>query len=127
MPIKPQSAKQKGNKLETIIANFYARKLDPFAKRMPRSGAVEGFKADVLKRFYDSWKDECKARKRFSIYDLFNQAVSQCSGIEKPVLHIKGDYKEPLTVIYTKDYFDMREEIHDWRKQNEINRNKKVD
>lgn len=116
--MKAQSAKQKGNRLENEIAKYYQRKLDPNARRMPMSGAADGFKADILKRFYDGWKDECKSRKKMAIYEFWEQTVSQCQGLEKPVLHIKADYKETLTVIRTSDYFDMREELEDWRNQN---------
>ena len=119
MTITKKSAKAKGNKLETIVANFYARKLDSDAKRMPRSGAVEGFKADVLKRFYDGWKDECKWRKKMAIYDFWQQAQEQGSSNDKPVLHIKADNKPVLVVIRIEDYFDMREELQDWRNQSD--------
>ena len=108
------ASKAKGNRLESIIAKFYQRKLDKDARRMPMSGAADGFKADILKRIYDGWKDECKARVSFSIYKHFDQAQSQCNGTEKPVLHIKADYKDPLTIIKTKDYFDLREELQDY-------------
>jgi len=109
------SSKKKGNRLEYEIAKLYNRKLDPQAKRMPTSGAVEGFKSDILKRFYDGWKDECKSRKKMAIYDFWEQTVRQCNGLEKPVLHIKADYKEILTVIRATDYFELREELKDWR------------
>lgn len=112
--MKPKSAKQKGNKLEYEIAKLYNRKLDPFARRMPTSGAVENFKADILKRFYDGWVDECKSRAKIAIYDFWRQAVRQ-AGIDKPVLHIKANNEEILTVIRAKDYFDIREELKDWR------------
>ena len=115
--MKSKSAKQKGNRLEYEIVKLYNRKLDPQARRMPMSGAVEGFKSDILKRFYDNWKDECKSRKKIAIYEWWKQTVSQCNGLEKPVLHIKADHKEILTIIRAKDYFDMREELEDWRNQ----------
>lgn len=124
--MKAKSAKQKGNKLESYIAKMYQRKLDPQAKRMPRSGAVEGFKADILKRFVDNWSDECKWQepdKRVNtgslpIWKWWEQTVNQCSPLEKPVLHVYSNYKEHLTIIRTSDYFDMREELEDWRNQN---------
>ena len=117
--MKARSAKQKGNRLEAYIAKMYNRKLDPHARRMPMSGAVAGFKADILKRFYDGWKDECKSRASITIYKWWEQTTSQCQGREKPVLHIKADHREVLTVIRTEDYFDMREELKDWQDQEE--------
>ena len=113
--MKPQSAKTKGNRLENIIAKFYQRKLDPDAKRMPTSGALEGFKGDILKRFRDGWIDECKSRKHIAIYDWWKQTEDQAGEFNKPVLHIKADHKPILTIMRAEDYFDMREELEDWR------------
>lgn len=111
-----KTSKQKGNKLERIIATFYARKLDKDARRMPTSGAIDSFKGDILKRIYDGWSDECKSRERIVIYEWWDQAVAQ-AGNQKPALHVKANHRDPLTVIATKDYFDMREELQDWREK----------
>jgi len=108
--------KQKGNKLEYKIASLYNRKLDPQAKRMPTSGAIEGFKGDILKKIYDGWIDECKYRKKMAIYDFWKQTQDQAGDINKPVLHINCPHQPLLTVIRAEDYFDMREELEDWRK-----------
>lgn len=112
--MKKSSAKQKGNRLESEIAKYYQNKIDKYAKRMPTSGAIEGFKGDILKRFRDGWSDECKSRANIAIYDWWKQAVDQAGEYDKPVLHIKADHKEILTIIRVKDYFDMREELYDW-------------
>jgi len=117
--MQAKSKKQKGNRLEYIIAKFYNRKLDKRARRMPMSGACQGFKSDILKGHYDGWSDECKCRKSFSIYKLFEQAIRDAHG-QKPVLHIKADYKEPLTVIWSKDYFELREELQDYENSKTI-------
>jgi len=114
--MKPKSAKQKGNRLEYEVAKYYNRKLDKFAKRMPCSGAMDDFKGDILKSHWDGWKEECKSRAKMSIYDFWDQTVRQCT-TEKPVLFIKANNKPILAVIRIQDYFDMREELEDWRKQ----------
>jgi hypothetical protein len=113
----PSPSKQKGNRLEYQVAQFYARKLDPFTRRMPTSGACENFKADILKRFYDGWSDECKSRAKIAVYDWWDQTV-RGAGQAKPVLHIKANHKPILTIIRIEDYFDMREELADWRNKN---------
>jgi hypothetical protein len=109
-------AKQKGNRLEYQVAQFYQRKLDKDARRMPTSGALSNFKSDILKRIYDGWSDECKSRAKIAVYDWWEKTVRQ-SGSAKPVLHIKANNKEILTIIRASDYFDMREELQDWRNQ----------
>jgi len=110
-------AKLKGNRLESFIAKLYQRKLDKDARRMPMSGAADGFKGDILKRFRDGWVDECKSRKKIAIYDWWQQAIEQCGEFDKPVLHIKADNKPVLTVIRAEDYFDLREELYDYIEQ----------
>jgi len=109
------TAKQKGNRLENIVSKFYRRKLDPDTKRMPRSGALSHARADVLKRFHDGWSDECKYREKMSIYEFWNQAQDQ-AGTQKPVLFIQAEFKPVLAVIRIEDYFDLREELEDWKK-----------
>ena len=109
-----KSPKQKGNRLEYKIAQFYQRKLDKDARRMPTSGALDNYKSDILKRIYDGWSDECKSREKIAIYDWWEQAVRQ-AGINKPVLHIKANHKPILTVMSVEDYFELREELQDWR------------
>jgi len=108
------SAKQKGNRLEYEVAKFYQRKLDKDARRMPCSGALDNNKGDILKRIWDGWSDECKSREKIAIYDWWEQTVRQANS-DKPVLFIKGNNKPILAVIRIEDYFDMREEILDWR------------
>jgi len=112
------TAKQKGNRLEYEVAKFYQRKLDKDARRMPCSGALDNNKGDILKRFWDGWSDECKSRKSIAIYEWWNQTVTQAQG-QKPVLFIKGNNRPILTVIKIEDYFDMREELQDWRNMSE--------
>ena len=114
----PKTKKQKGNRLEYEVAKFYNRKLDPQARRMPMSGACDGFKGDILKRFYDGWSDECKSRDKMKVYDWWQQAVNQ-AGIHKPVLFIKANNKPILAIIRIEDYFDMREELEDWRNKSQ--------
>ena len=113
-----KTPKQKGNRLEYEIAKYYNRKLDPYAKRMPMSGALQDFKADILKRHYDGWVDECKSREKIAIYKWWEQAVCQANG-KKPVLFIKANHRPILAVISVEDYFDMREELWDWNNPEE--------
>jgi len=112
------SAKQKGNRLEYEVAKFYQRKLDKDARRMPCSGALDNNKGDILKRIQDGWSDECKSRKSIAIYDWWEQTIRQAKE-DKPVLFIKGNNKPILVVIKIEDYFDMREELLDWRLMSE--------
>lgn len=107
--MKPASAKAKGSRLERKIAQYYRRYLGMEAKRMPLSGADSMLKGDIVKRFWDGWTDECKNQERINIWDCWSQAREQ-AGNNKPVLHISRNNGPELTVIYTRDYFNLRAE-----------------
>jgi len=112
----PSPSKIKGNSLEAKVAQFYQRKLDKDARRMPCSGALDNNKGDILKRIWDGWSDECKSREKIAIYEWWEQTVRQAPN-QRPVLFIKANNKPILAIVRIEDYFDMREELIDWRNQ----------
>lgn len=72
-------------------------------------------KGDIFKGEADEYVEECKNQERVQLWQWWQQAKDQCSGLEKPVLHVSGNYREILTVIRFEDWLDMRKEIKDWR------------
>ena len=113
----PATKKQKGSKYEREIAKFYRRKLFPRAQKMPMSGAMQFHKGDIFKGEHDNWMDECKCQEKVQLWEWWNQTIEQCGAYQKPVLHIKRNYSESLTVMRTSDYFELREEIYDLIKE----------
>lgn len=113
----PATKKQKGSKYEREIAKFYRRKLFPRAQKMPMSGAMQFHKGDIFKGEHDNWMDECKCQEKVQLWEWWNQTTEQCGAYQKPVLHIKRNYSESLTVMRTSDYFELREEIYDLIKE----------
>lgn len=112
----PQSKKAKGNRLEKQIAQAYRSSgLFPKAQRMPMSGAMTFNKGDIFKGELDEWVDECKNQEKVQIWKFWDQAVEQCTGLEKPVLHISGNFRPVLSVIKFEDFLDMRKEIKELR------------
>jgi len=109
----PKTKKAKGNRYEREIAKRYRDKLFPSAERMPTSGAMMLHKGDILKGEKDVWVDECKCQETTKLWEWWKQAVEQCSEEEHPVLHIKRNNTESLTVVRTEDYFLLRETIKD--------------
>jgi len=110
----PQSKKQKGNRLEREIAGMYRHyDIDPKATRMPMSGAMTHFKGDIWKPNDYAYVDECKNQEKVSLWAWWNQATSQASGAQTPLLHISGNYRPILTVMKVETYFDLRREILD--------------
>ena len=112
------SRKAKGTRLEREIAAAYRSSgLFLKAQRMPMSGAMQFHKGDIFKGESDEFVDECKNQEKIQIWKFWQQAVDQCSGLEKPVLHISGNYRPILTVIKFEDFLDMRLEIKEAREQ----------
>lgn len=111
------SRKAKGSRLEKEIAKRYSKRLYPKSTRMPMSGAMAFHKGDILKRddkgrvVYDVWLDECKNQEKVKLWEWWEQTIEQCGAYQKPVLHIKRNYSEGLTVMRTEDYFELRETI----------------
>ncbi len=112
------SRKAKGSRLERDIASSYrSTGLFPKAQRMPMSGAMQFHKGDIFKGEMDEWVDECKNQEKIQLWKFWEQAVAQCSGLEKPVLHVSGNYRPILSVMRFEDFLDMRLEIKEAREQ----------
>lgn len=112
--MKPASKKAKGNRLEYKVAELYRRyDIDKKATRMPMSGAMANFKGDIHKPNDYEWVDECKNQEKVSLWKWWNQTISQAKGMQKPVLHIGGNYRPILTVMRIEDYMDLRKTIKD--------------
>lgn len=110
------SKKAKGSRLEKQIASAYrSTGLFPKAQRMPMSGAMQFHKGDIFKGESDEYVEECKNQEKVQIWKFWDQAVDQCSGLEKPVLHISGNYRPVLSIIRFEDFLDMRLEIKQLR------------
>jgi hypothetical protein len=114
MATTPASKKAKGNRLERKIAEMYRRyDIDKKATRMPMSGAMTHFKGDILKPNDYAYVDECKNQERVELWKWWEQAQSQASGAQIPLLHISGNNRPILTVMSAEAYFDLRREILD--------------
>lgn len=107
--MKPAQKRQKGCRYERFIAKLYREfGIDTQAQRMPLSGAHKNLKSDIQKPEDTEWLDECKHRETTHIWEWWKQVVSQCRKGQHPVLHIKKNYHESLTVLRTEDYMQLR-------------------
>ena len=71
----PASKKQKGTRLEKEVAkrmNEVLREYGVNAKRMPMSGAIEGFKSDIFINLPVSI--ECKNSEKWNVPEYWEQA-----------------------------------------------------
>lgn len=82
---------------------------------MPMSGAMQFHKGDIFKGELDEWVEECKNQERVQLWSWWDQAVSQVTGLEKPVLHISGNYRPTLSVVRFEDLLDLRLEVKQLR------------
>lgn len=115
-----RSRRAKGNRLEQDIAKRYTDLGNP-ARRMPMSGGMSGgfSRGDILKRYHDGIVDECKNTERHNLWDEWNQASEQAGQINMPALHISANNKPTLTVIRTKDYFDLLAQSEKYQSMNQ--------
>ena len=56
---------------------------------------------------YNQHGVECKSRAKFAVYDIISQAESHVTKGTKPLVIIKANRKEPLAVVYAKDFLEM--------------------
>jgi hypothetical protein len=101
----PASKKQKGTRLEKEVAKRITEVLGEYgikAKRMPMSGAIEGFKSDIFINLPVSI--ECKNSEKWTIPEWWDQASSQAGLGKMPILVMSRNYcNDPLAVIRFED------------------------
>jgi hypothetical protein len=99
------SKKAKGTRLEKYIAERMNKVLGEYgvrAKRMPMSGAIEGFKSDIFVNLPVSF--EAKNSEMWKVPEWWDQATSQASIGKMPILVMSRNYcNDPLAVIRFED------------------------
>lgn len=97
-----RSKKAKGTRLEKYVASRLRSVLKVDAKRMPMSGAIEGFKSDIFTDLPIAI--ECKNQECWNIPEWWEQAETQAPLGRMPILVISRNYaKEPLAVLRFED------------------------
>ena len=115
---KLKSPKQKGRRFEAEIAALYRHHhIDDSAQPMPMSGAMSFHKGDLLKKNDHEFVDECKNQEKVSLWECWSQAKAQAKGLQKPVLHIRRNHTPPITIMDTDDWFQLRVELMQLRRQ----------
>jgi hypothetical protein len=92
----PNRSKQKGSRFEREIVHL-AQEFMLEAKRVPLSGAAEGFKDDII---IDNMRYEAKSRAS-GFKQIYNW-LEPCFG-----LFLRADYNEPLVVLRAKDFMEI--------------------
>ena len=100
--ISVKSAKAKGRRLQNLVAEKVLDKYKSLDSNDVK-GAIMGMSgmdiqlSNVARELFP-YAVECKSRASFSTYKIWEQAESNCEGLE-PLLVIKADSKKPLVVI----------------------------
>jgi hypothetical protein len=109
--ISVASAKAKGRRLQQWVRDFLRSNLpgveDDDITSTP--GGVNGpdIGLSPLARRTFPWTVECKARARVGLYDALEQAESNLIDNTRPVAIYKQDRKEPIAVLYAKDFLEL--------------------
>lgn len=103
--MKTRSAKSKGTRLEKDIARRINEVLGSYgvqARRMPMSGAIEGFKSDIYINLPIAI--EAKNQEKVKLWEWWKQTEEQCPNAKLPALVISRNYnKDPIAIIRFED------------------------
>lgn len=114
--ITVKAAKAKGRRLQQLVRDKIIELLAPYGiqaddvKSTAMGQGGEDVQLSPLARQFLPISVECKSHKGFAVYKPYEQAQA-ASGINEPLLVIKGDHKKPLAVIDLEYYFKLEQ----WR------------
>lgn len=112
--VSAKGRKEKGNRAERKVAEAYRHYgIDPKATRMPMSGAMAWHKGDINKPNDYQYVDEVKCQETIKFWKWWEQAESQASGGQIPLLHITANSRPIMTVMAMETYMDLRKTIKD--------------
>ena len=110
MPIRTQSAKAKGRKLQQWVRDtligYYPHLLGHITSTSMGAGG-EDVGMSPTARAEIPLSFECKSRKSFSIYKVLDQAKANCPANSQPVLIIKQDRSKPLAILDAEYFFEV--------------------
>lgn len=105
-----KSKKAKGIRLENKIAQMIRLKgLDANAKKMPRSGAFDGFKSDVYTTI--PLTIEAKNTEKHDWWGEWEQAKNQEKPLKPACLVVSGNYRPILAIVELDVMLNMLLEI----------------
>lgn len=101
-----RSRKAKGRRLELKVAELIREKgLDNTSRRMPGSGAFEGFKGDLHNKLPYSW--EIKNQETVSLWKWWKQAKDQSTMNKPPVLCVGGNFRPILAIMDLNTFLEL--------------------
>ena len=107
-----RSKRAKGNRLEAKFSQMIREKgLDDTARRMPGSGAFEGFKTDIHTKLPFSF--ELKNSETVKLWQWWKQACDQATIAKPPVLVTSGNFRPMLAIMDVSTFLNLLREIQD--------------
>lgn len=98
----PSSKRAKGKDFERAIAqDLREAGLDPNARRMMMSGAMEDLKSDIITSL--PIHIECKRQEKWDIESYYQQALSGKKQHEIPIVVMKKSRKDAMALLSWKD------------------------
>ena len=101
--MKPQSAKQKGRKLQQYVRDLilkYSPSLEPDDVKSTSMGANgEDVQLSPAARKQYPVSIECKSRASFAFYKDYDQAISNCPKDAEPLLVAKANHRSPVVIV----------------------------
>ena len=107
--MKPQSAKNKGRKLQqwvrdTILKKYLLEKDDVKSTSMGAGG--EDIQLSPYGRKLLPLSIECKSVAKFAGYKYLDQATYNCPYGSEPIAIIKANYRKPVVLVDAEYFFD---------------------
>lgn len=108
-----KGARNKGKRFELAVAKAIRRKkLDPDAKRMPRSGGFVHFPEDIYTTL--PIHIECKCREQVSLWKWWEETTSRAHIGNAPILVISGNYRPTVAVVDLDYLLDLLKTEQDY-------------
>ena len=108
--ISVKSAKAKGRNLQNLVAKKLLERYTELDSNDVKGATMGQGGMDIqlsnVAREVFPYAVECKARASFAMYKIWEQAETNCEGLE-PLLVIKGDRKKPLVVMDLDKFMGM--------------------
>ena len=116
--MKLRKPREKGRRAELKYAKIW-RQIDPDAKRMFLSGAVDGFKSDIYTVL--PFHIEIKNQEKVHFWKWWNTLREKCQ-YKTPLLGITGNHREELVVMRFHDLVSFLKEAGYKRTRKDIRR-----
>lgn len=118
MPIKPQSAKAKGRRLQQLVRDkilelFPKLKSDDVVSTGMGQGG-EDIRLSTAARKLFPYSVECKSRKKIAVYSDYDQAQRNCPNGAEPLVILKADRRTPLALIDADYFFKLLRKEDSW-------------